>query len=508
MVGKGLPEYHDAEGSRIRTISVTSGKGGVGKSNIVINLAIQFARLGKKVLILDADFGLANIDILLNLNPSRTIEEIFRNSLRIEDVIIEGPLGVDVIPASSGIQEMAELSLLQQKYLINELSRIQYNYDYLMIDTGAGIHSNVLRFNASVDEVIVVTNREPTALTDAYAMMKVLSGKYEVKQFSLVVNNCNEEQALRVFHVLKSVAAGHKNDFKLIYLGSLPADATLQQSILMRTPHILAFPDSKLTKAFERLARHINFGTGESAKEPAQIEALVLEYIPLVKKIAYKLTARISGAVSAEDLTQTGIIGLIEAAKRYDESRDNQFKTYAEFRIRGAMLDDLRERDWIPRTVREASAKLEKALTELRNEGLDTTSDELLCERLEIAPEELNDFLTKAKPIMLFSFDDMGVNNDENMDFTETISDESMPTPEINLFESFNKSALTEAIKQLPEKEQMVLALYYQEDMNLKEISQILDVTESRVSQIRTKAIASLKGILREQLISTEEGEK
>ena len=246
------------EESKIRTISVTSGKGGVGKSNIVVNLAIQLARLGKKILVMDADFGLANIDILLNLQPTHTIEEFLSGHISMADIIMRGPLGINIIPSASGIPEMADMTLNQQKYLIGALSQLQNRYDYLIIDTGAGISPNVLRFNASVDDVFIVTNSEPTSLTDAYAMMKILSTKYRLTNFILLVNNSSIETAKKIYGLLKQVAKNHDHPFDLVLGGSLPTDLTIQSSIKSRIAHSLMFPHSKLTLAFERLAKDLN----------------------------------------------------------------------------------------------------------------------------------------------------------------------------------------------------------------------------------------------------------
>jgi len=253
--------------SKIKTISVTSGKGGVGKSNIVVNLAIQLARMGKRVLIIDADFGLANIDILLNLQPVHTIEEFLNSSTNLESIIMRGPLGIHIIPSASGIPEMADMTLRQQKFLIDALSKLQSRYDYMIIDTGAGISPNVLRFNASVDDVLIVTNTEPTSLTDAYAIMKILSTKYRLTKFTLIVNNCTVEGGKKIYTLLSGVARNHEHLFRLEFGGSLPTDLTIQSSIKARVAHSLMFPNSKLTMAFERLAKNLAMNISASSSE-------------------------------------------------------------------------------------------------------------------------------------------------------------------------------------------------------------------------------------------------
>lgn len=227
-------------------------------------------------------------------------------------------------------------------------------------------------------------------------------------------------------------------------------------------------------------------------------EQIVLEFAPVIKKIANRLAARLPSNFDIDDLIQTGMIGLMEAADRYDPSRENQFKTFAEYRIRGAMLDELRVRDWIPRSVRENSTKLEKAYTKLRADGVDDPDDQSLAEELEIKVQELPGFLDKSRPIPMLSIEDLGhhTQNDEPMNLLDTFSDPDQDTPIDELLGNENKELLIEAIKRLPEREQMVLSLYYTEDLNLKEIAAVLDLTESRVSQIRTKSIAMLRSYL------------
>ena len=235
------------------------------------------------------------------------------------------------------------------------------------------------------------------------------------------------------------------------------------------------------------------------AKQEKDVDKLVLEFIPLVKKIANKLSFRVGGFMDLDDLVQTGILGLIDAAQKFDPTRDNKFKTYAEFRIRGSMLDELRARDWVPRSVRDAYSKLDKAINALRNRGIDRPADDQLAAELDIEEKDLPAFLTKSKAISIISFEDMGHFLDEDMNILETISQPNGVIPEDFTLKSFDKNSLASSIKELTEKEQLVLSLCYQEDMSLKEIADILSLTESRVSQIRTKAVATLRSVLREE---------
>ncbi len=230
-------------------------------------------------------------------------------------------------------------------------------------------------------------------------------------------------------------------------------------------------------------------------------EALVLEYAPIVKHIANRLAARLPVGIDRDDLIQAGMMGLLEAADKFDASKGFLFKTFAELRVRGAMLDDLRAKDWIPRSVREAAHRLETAYGKLRNQGNFNPTDKALAQELDINPKQLPGFLEKAKPIPLLSIEGIGhkAGGDEGeMDFTETLSKPEDKDPFTELLGGEAQELLAEAIEKLPEKEKMVLALYYNEDLNLKEIGAVLDLTESRVSQLRTKAIAMLRSYLKE----------
>ncbi len=252
---------HRVDSARFRSLSITSGKGGVGKTNIVINLAIHLAKLGKRVFLIDADLGLANIDILLNIAPQFTIEDVLMGKKHINDIIIEGPMGIHILPASSGISEMQTLSGKQQMSMLRELANLKTQYDFILIDTGAGISSNVLRFNAAADEICVVTNPEPTAITDAYALMKIMSSKYQVHHFNLIVNQSGPAESKDVFNRLVRVL----NKFltvNLELLGSIPRDPNFIRAVKQQEPISLSYPNSPAGKAFRKLAMNVTDPSG------------------------------------------------------------------------------------------------------------------------------------------------------------------------------------------------------------------------------------------------------
>jgi flagellar biosynthesis protein FlhG len=178
----------------VRVISVTSGKGGVGKTNVVTNLALALAKAGKQVLIWDADLGLANIDVLLGLKPEFNIHHLLNGEKSLNEILVEGPNGVRIMPASSGIQELASLGEGQKVRLLAELDEYDDDLDFLLIDTGAGISGNVMYFNMAAQERIVVVTPEPTSITDAYALVKVMCTRYNQKRFSILPNQVTGPQ--------------------------------------------------------------------------------------------------------------------------------------------------------------------------------------------------------------------------------------------------------------------------------------------------------------------------
>jgi RNA polymerase sigma factor for flagellar operon FliA len=229
-------------------------------------------------------------------------------------------------------------------------------------------------------------------------------------------------------------------------------------------------------------------------------DRLVVEYAPLIKYIAQKIAARLPTNIELDDLISSGVIGLMDAIEKYDATRDNKFKTYAEFRIRGAILDELRAQDWVPRSVREKAKTLERCYVRIEQQKGRQATDEEVCADLGISQEEYHDMLNQVRSVSLLSFDD--VQNFSKADkralhgFSDAASyKSSTPFSEVN--HAALKRMISESINDLPEKQRLVLSLYYYEDLNLKEIGRVLDVTESRVSQLHTQAILRLKGKLR-----------
>ena len=226
-------------------------------------------------------------------------------------------------------------------------------------------------------------------------------------------------------------------------------------------------------------------------------EEVVLDYAPLVKHIANRLAARLPANLQVDDLVQAGMIGLLDAIEKYDPGREAQFRTYAEFRIKGAMLDDLRAGDWIPRSVRSNADRLQHANVALMAE-LGRRPDEFeIAEKLGLSLAEYHDLLLKSRAIPLLQIEDLNAyRDDDDGNIFDVLEDAAINNPLDTLSLQVLQERLAGAIAGLPEKEQLVLSLYYDEDLNLKEIGEVLGITESRVSQIRTQAIVRLRAAL------------
>ena len=241
-----------------QVISISSGKGGVGKTNIVANLALALTRLGKKVLILDADLGLANIDILLGLTPRYTIEHLLTGQKRLQEVLVSGPEGMVILPAGSGIPELADLNEGQKLLLLNEMDQLSQHIDLLLIDTGAGISTNVLYFNLAAQESIIIITPEPTSLTDAYALIKVLATRHQKKHFIVLANAvANELEAKEVFRKISLVADRFLGSVSLDYLGFIPLDEHVLKAVRKQKAVLELFPQSPAGKSFMLLSQRL-----------------------------------------------------------------------------------------------------------------------------------------------------------------------------------------------------------------------------------------------------------
>jgi flagellar biosynthesis protein FlhG len=241
-----------------RVICITSGKGGVGKTNVVANLAYAMVREGKKILVLDADLNLANVDILLGLTPRYNLHHVLIGEKSLSDILVEGPAGMQILPASSGILELANLTESQKLHFMGEMEALGLQMDVLLIDTGAGINDNVVYFNLAAQERVVLLTPEPTSLTDAYALVKVLSSRHDVKRFRILVNQCQgEKEALSVFRKLSMVADRFLDSLSLDFMGYIPNDEKLPKAVRAQRLVSELHPNAPSSLMFGRLSAQI-----------------------------------------------------------------------------------------------------------------------------------------------------------------------------------------------------------------------------------------------------------
>ncbi|MDS1029545.1 MinD/ParA family protein [Bacillota bacterium LX-D] len=227
-----------------RIITITSGKGGVGKTNFVINLAVALSKKGKRVVIFDADLGMANADVLLGVVPSYTLYDVLQGSKTLQEVMISGPENIQLIPGASGMEELANLDNFQRERLMQGLKKLEVDTDFLLIDTGAGISKNVLGFVSAADELIVILTPEPTSLTDAYGIMKIVSKFKLHPAVHMVVNRVNSRQeAMRTISKIEVVTKKFLQ-LKVSPLGYIHDDKVVNKAVMKQEAFILKYPNS------------------------------------------------------------------------------------------------------------------------------------------------------------------------------------------------------------------------------------------------------------------------
>ena len=248
---------HGLGTARTRVISITSGKGGVGKTSSVCNLALQLAKEGERVLILDGDLGMANCDIMFSVRPQYTIYDIISGEVDINDVLIEVSKDVFLIPGGSGIFALQNMSVFEKQALLDQVSQLGQGFDYMLIDTAPGIDDNVLYLNSAAQEICVIVTPEPSSVADSYALIKVLNQRCKETRFSILCNEVKDEaDGAKLFARLDAVAQKFLY-VSLDHVGSIPSDPVLRQSTRAQQLVARAFPEAESTKAFTKLAQKL-----------------------------------------------------------------------------------------------------------------------------------------------------------------------------------------------------------------------------------------------------------
>lgn len=240
----------------VRVLAVASGKGGVGKTNVSVNLGAAFAHLGRKVVVMDADLGLANVDVMLGLHPRYNLSHVISGERTLEEILVDAPGKIKVIPATSGLQYMAELSKAEHAGLIRAFSELNVDLDVLIVDTAAGISDSVISFAKAAQEVIIVVCDEPASITDAYALIKLLNLDHGIHRFRVLANMAHTPNEGRLlFAKLVKVTDHFLDEVVLDFMGTVPYDKYLLKAVRMQRPVVEAFPSAMSSRAFKEIAQ-------------------------------------------------------------------------------------------------------------------------------------------------------------------------------------------------------------------------------------------------------------
>ena len=374
-------------------LAVTSGKCGVGKTNVTVNVALSLARLGYRVGLIDADFGLGNVDVMLGLTPENHLGHLLAGEKTLAEIVIRGPLGVEVIPASSGLQSITSMSSAQRTVLRDALHAFASRLDFLLIDTAAGISDNVVETLRLAERVAIVTSLEPSAVVDAYATAKILTHTSPQTEIGVIVNSVRDGHEAGLAFRQLDIAASRFLGRSLRYYGFVAEDRAVRDSVLAQRAVVDHLPQAAASRCFRILAsrlaglgrgpgglrlavgassgRRLHGGVSVRVKTSAPDmdvrDRLVIEHVPLVKTLAQRLAQRLPSQVEMNDLISVGVLGLIDAATRYRPSLGVPFDAFARRRVDGAMLDALRELDWAPRSLRRLRREMDAAVASLRH---------------------------------------------------------------------------------------------------------------------------------------------
>ncbi|MDR2337555.1 MAG: MinD/ParA family protein [Deltaproteobacteria bacterium] len=244
-----------------KVITITSGKGGVGKTHTAVNLGLALTQHMHKVLILDADLGLANVNILLGFKPKANISDMLKGKASIQDIIISLPSGIDIIPAASGVADIVNLSSQDRLLILTAVQELCYQYNYMIVDTAAGIGDSVIYFNLAAEENIIIVTPEATSIADAYALIKVLHQTSGINEVSILVNKNPENSDGRKTYAKLAQIADRFLNVRLKYLGAITEDSAVSESLKRQMPYTELFPSSKASLDIQKIAKKINENT-------------------------------------------------------------------------------------------------------------------------------------------------------------------------------------------------------------------------------------------------------
>ncbi|ACL70416.1 MinD/ParA family protein [Halothermothrix orenii] len=275
-----LVKAKEIKGSETRVIAIASGKGGVGKTNVAVNLGLALQKKGKRVLLLDADLGMANVDILLGLTPKYNLNHVLKGKCDFYEALLEGPEGLHVLPGTSGVEDLINISSREVNRLIETFNQMEENYDIILIDVGAGIHYSVINFIMGCDEVVVVLTPEPTAVMDAYSLIKIMANHGYNRDISLLINQVsNQQEGDKVTGRMTKVIEEYLG-LDVRVMGYIPFDEHIRQAVKAQQAVVHLYPGSKAGKAFSGIAERVLNQT--RTKKPKGMKGFVSKIIGII----------------------------------------------------------------------------------------------------------------------------------------------------------------------------------------------------------------------------------